>query len=89
MHASPLVIHGKSRMRKRACTDLCGGATSDGRPYREQLSINGLGGGDQCDFLEADLWPAWLKLRTGITSDLPVIRSESLASTNGTVRLCP
>ena len=23
--ASPPLIHGKSRMRKRACTDLCGG----------------------------------------------------------------
>ena len=25
MLASPLLIHDKSRMRKRACTDLCGG----------------------------------------------------------------
>jgi len=22
-------------MRKRACTDLCGGAVSNGRPYRD------------------------------------------------------
>ena len=28
MHASPLPIHGKSRMRKRACTDLCGGRSA-------------------------------------------------------------
>jgi hypothetical protein len=35
MHASPPLILGKSRMRKRACTDLCGGAISDGRPYRD------------------------------------------------------
>jgi hypothetical protein len=31
----PPMIHGKSRMRKRARTDLCGGAISDGRPYRD------------------------------------------------------
>jgi hypothetical protein len=28
MYASPLVIHSKSRMRKRACTDLCGGRSA-------------------------------------------------------------
>jgi hypothetical protein len=28
MHASPPAIHGKSRMRKRACTDLCGGRSA-------------------------------------------------------------
>jgi hypothetical protein len=31
----PLLILGTSRMRKRARTDLCGGAISDGRPYRD------------------------------------------------------
>jgi len=28
MRASPLLIQGKSRMRKRACTDLCGGRSA-------------------------------------------------------------
>jgi hypothetical protein len=28
MLASPLLIQGKSRMRKRACTDLCGGQSA-------------------------------------------------------------
>jgi hypothetical protein len=28
MHASPPLILGKSRMRKRACTDLCGGRSA-------------------------------------------------------------
>jgi|GEM_PF-6068455 hypothetical protein len=28
MPASPPLIHGKSRMRKRACTDLCGGRSA-------------------------------------------------------------
>ena len=28
MLASPLLIPGKSRMRKRACTDLCGGRSA-------------------------------------------------------------
>ena len=28
MPASPLLIHSKSRMRKRACTDLCGGRSA-------------------------------------------------------------
>src|SRR5216683_5345774 len=28
MLASPLLIQGKSRMRKRACTDLCGGRSA-------------------------------------------------------------
>ena len=33
--ASTPFILGKSRMRKRARTDLCGGRTSNGRPYRD------------------------------------------------------
>ena len=40
-HLPPL-IHGKSRMRKRACTDLFGEAISDGRPYRDSyFLVNG------------------------------------------------
>src|SRR3984893_7042774 len=31
----PPLIHGKSRMRRRARTDLCRGAISDGRPNRD------------------------------------------------------
>jgi hypothetical protein len=31
---TPFIL-GKSRMHKRARTDLCGGAASDGRPYRD------------------------------------------------------
>jgi hypothetical protein len=38
MLASPPLIPGQSRMRKRACTDLCGGAISDGRPYRDSCA---------------------------------------------------
>ena len=33
--ASTPFILDKSRMRKRARTDLCRGAASDGRPYRD------------------------------------------------------
>jgi hypothetical protein len=33
--ASTPFILGKSRMRKRARTDLCGGAISNDRPYRD------------------------------------------------------
>jgi len=32
--STPLILR-KSRMRRRACTDLGGGAISDGRPYRD------------------------------------------------------
>src|ERR1700733_7450556 len=31
----PPLIHGKSRMRKRARTDLCGGRSVMGHPYRD------------------------------------------------------
>ena len=40
MHASPPVTLCKSRMRKSACTDLCGGAISDGSPYRDSNGAN-------------------------------------------------
>jgi hypothetical protein len=40
-HVSPPFIHGKSRMRKRARTELLGGAISDGRPLPRQLSRSG------------------------------------------------
>jgi len=36
MLASPPLIQGKCRMRKRACTDSVRGAISDGRPYRDR-----------------------------------------------------
>jgi hypothetical protein len=32
-------LPGKSRMRKLACKELCGGAISDGRPYRDNRSL--------------------------------------------------
>jgi hypothetical protein len=35
---TPFILQ-KSRMRRRARTDLCGGAISDGRPYREMYDI--------------------------------------------------
>jgi hypothetical protein len=33
---TPFILQ-KSRMRKRARTDLCGGAISNGRPYRDHF----------------------------------------------------
>jgi len=38
MHAATPAILRKSRMRIRARTDLCRGAISDGRPYRDSYS---------------------------------------------------
>ena len=38
MLALPLPILGKSRMRKRARTNLCG-AISNGRPYRDNNTL--------------------------------------------------
>jgi hypothetical protein len=35
MHASTPLILRKSRMRRRARTDLCGGRSANGRPYRD------------------------------------------------------
>jgi hypothetical protein len=44
MPASPLLIQGKSRMRKRACTDLCGGRSAMVVPtatkQNQSLSVN-------------------------------------------------
>jgi hypothetical protein len=37
----PLILR-KSRMRRRARTDPCGGVTSDGRPYRDSYTRDGV-----------------------------------------------
>ena len=52
MLASALLIQGKSRMRKRACTDLCGGRPAMVVPTATAIAAGHLNVGSQMGALQ-------------------------------------